>query len=118
MNTDTFFQMLQQTFLVGVGVTAELLETLQDAQKRNQTLSTLQKDIARKTQEWAQKGEITEQEARRFVDQWLSQQKNPTTPKDSSPTTKKNVESEIQQLTKKIIILRKELEDLRKKDKS
>lgn len=101
MNTDTFFQMLQQTFLVGVGVTAELLETLQDAQKRNQTLSTLQKDIARKTQEWAQKGEITEQEARRFVDQWLSQQKNPTTPKDSSPTTKKNVESEIQQLTKK-----------------
>jgi polyhydroxyalkanoate synthesis regulator phasin len=113
MNTDTLLQILQQTFWVGVGVTAEFLETLQDPKKRNETLSELQKEIAKKTQEWSQKGEITEQEARRFVEQWLSQQTNSKTPNNSSPTTTTNVESEIQQLTEKIITLRQELEDLR-----
>ncbi|MDJ0731493.1 MAG: hypothetical protein QNJ33_16035 [Crocosphaera sp.] len=118
MNTDTIFLLLQQSFRVGVGLTASILETLQDPQKRNQTLSELQEEIAQKTEEWAKKGEITEKEAREFVDQWLKQQSSSKTPPYSSTKTKADVGQEIQQLTEKIITLRQELEDLREKKKS
>ncbi|EAZ93060.1 hypothetical protein [Crocosphaera chwakensis] len=119
MNTDTIFQLLQQSFRVGVGLTASVLETLQDPQKRNQTLSELQQEIAQKTEEWAIKGEITEQEAREFLDQWLKQQSSSKNPQNSpsSTHTKAAVDQEIQQLTEKIITLRQELEYLREKKK-
>lgn len=119
MNSDTIFQLLQQSLRVGVGFTASVLETLQDSQKRNQTLSELQEEIAKKTEEWAKKGEITEQEVREFLDQWLSQQRSPKTNPDSptSTKTKADVGQEIQQLTEKIITLRQELEYLREKKK-
>ncbi|ACB49886.1 unknown [Crocosphaera subtropica ATCC 51142] len=120
MNPDTIFQLLQQSFRVGVGFTAAILETLQDPQKRNKTLSELQQEIAQKIEEWAKKGEITEKEAREFVDQWLNSQSSPNSPQGypSSTNTKANVNQEIQQLTEKIITLRQELEDLREKKKS
>lgn len=121
MNSDTLLQLLQQTFRVGVGVSASILETLQDPQKRNQTLSQLQEEISQKIEEWAKKGEITEQEARIFVKEWLNQ---PSTAKTSSGNpasttpTKANVNQEIQKLTEKIISLREELETLRQQKKS
>ncbi|MDJ0844738.1 hypothetical protein [Crocosphaera sp.] len=121
MNSETIFQLLQQSFRVGVGLTASILETLQDPQKRHQILSELQQEIAQKTEEWAKKGEITEKEAREFVDQWLktpsSSTTSPVSPSSSSKT-KADVGQEIQQLTEKIITLREELEDLRDKKKS
>ncbi|MEA5509923.1 hypothetical protein VB715_09115 [Crocosphaera sp. UHCC 0190] len=118
MNTDTFFQLLQQSFHIGVGATAALLETLQDPQKRSETLSILQTQMSEKTQEWAEKGEITEQEARRLLDQWLNQSNRPSNPSQSSSSsisTKGNVDSEIQQLTEQVMALRRELEELRQK---
>ncbi|MDJ0599961.1 MAG: hypothetical protein QNJ37_14100 [Crocosphaera sp.] len=121
MNTDTIFQLLQQSFRVGVGLTASVLETLQDPQKRTQTLSELQQEIAQKMEEWAEKGEITEQEAREFLNQWLNSQSSSKTPQGSpvsSTKTKADVGQEIQQLTEKIITLRQELEELREKKKS
>ena len=108
MNSDTIVQLIQQSMRVGVGFTASVLETLQDGQKRNQTISELQEEIAKKTEEWAAKGEITEQKAREFLDKWLNQQKssktNPGSP--ASTKTKADVGQEIQQLTEKIITLR------------
>ncbi|MEA5532883.1 hypothetical protein [Crocosphaera sp. XPORK-15E] len=118
MNTDTFFQLLQQSFRIGVGATASLLETLQDPHKRSETLSILQTQMSEKTQEWAEKGEITEQEARRLVDQWLNQSNRPSNPNQSSSSsteTPGNIDSEIQQLTEQVIALRQELEELREK---
>ncbi len=119
MNSDTIFQLVQQSLRVGVGFTASVLETLQDSQKRNQTLSELQEEIAQKTEEWEKKGQITEQEVREFLDQWLSQQTSSKTNPDSptSTKTKADVGQEIQQLTEKIITLRQELEYLREKKK-
>ncbi len=120
MNRDSIFQLLQQSLRVGVGLTASVLETLQDPQKRSETLSELQQEIAKKTEEWAKKGEITEKEAREFLDQWLNSQSSPKTPSGSPSTTKTkaDVGQEIQQLTEKIIAIRQELEDLRNKKKS
>ena len=121
MNSDSIFQLLQQSLRVGVGFTASVLETLQDPQKRNRTLSELQEEIVQKTEEWAKKGEITEKEAREFLDKWLNSQSSPKTSSgspSSSNKTKADVNQEIQQLTEKIITLRQELEDLRDSKKS
>ncbi|MDJ0507925.1 MAG: hypothetical protein QNJ64_01525 [Crocosphaera sp.] len=118
MNSDTPLQLLQQTFHVGIGVSASILETLQDPQKRNQTLSQLQQEISQKIEEWAKKGETTEQEARIFVEQWLNQPSPSKTSPYPTTSTKASVNQEIQQLTEKIISLREEIETLRQKKKS
>ena len=121
MNSDILLQLLQQTFHVGIGVSASILETLQDPQKRNQTLSELQEEINQKIEEWAKKGEITKQEALQFLEQWLNQPSTSKNSSGSSPSTtptKTNVNQEIQQLTEKIITLREELEALRQQKKS
>ncbi len=68
MNSDNLTQLLQQRFRITLGATASLVETLQDPQKRNQNLSDLRSELNHLTQEWAEKGEVTEQEARNFVD--------------------------------------------------
>ncbi|MBE9168248.1 hypothetical protein IQ238_12230 [Pleurocapsales cyanobacterium LEGE 06147] len=122
MNANSLFQIVQQGFRITVGATTSLLETIQDPQKRAKTISELQTELSQKTREWAQKGEITEQEARRMLDNLFRQRgwRNSETAKTSSETeftpysTSENVESDLQELTEQIIALRTELEQLRK----
>lgn len=125
MNANNLFQVVQQGFRMTVGATASLLETIQDPQKRAETISELQTELSQKTREWAQKGEITEQEARRMLDNLFRQrgwQTNSEATRTSSETestpysTSENVESNLQELTEQIIALRTELEQLRKSE--
>ncbi|ACK67084.1 conserved hypothetical protein [Rippkaea orientalis PCC 8801] len=120
MNSNTLVQLLQQSFRIGVGATTSILETLQDPKKRSETLSELQTQLTQKAQEWSQKGEMTEQEARRLLEQWLTQQQRRGSsaytnegayPPDSSNNG--DIQGEIEQLTEQVIALRKELENLR-----
>ncbi|MFO7090407.1 hypothetical protein, partial [Limnospira platensis] len=127
MNVDNLTQMLHQGFRVTLGATSSLIEILQDPQKREANLETIQSQLNELAQEWAEKGAITEEEARSFVDTLLSQSQstqssevdssNITTPTDStesevsSPQT--NEITEIQNLTSQIAKLREELERLR-----
>lgn len=73
MNSDNLTQLLQQGFRVTLGATASLVETLQDPQKRNDNLDSIRSELSYLATEWAAKGEITEQEARNFVDNLLNQ---------------------------------------------
>ena len=125
MNNNNFLQVIQQGFRITVGATASLVETIQDPQKRTKTLSQLQLELEQKTREWAQKGEVTEQEARRIIDDLLSQrgwktQTNATTNSTQSSSTRNYPESTVQsgleELTQQIISLREELEKLRKSE--
>ncbi|AMW27044.1 MULTISPECIES: hypothetical protein [Arthrospira] len=132
MNVDNLTQMLHQGFRVTLGATSSLIEILQDPQKREANLETIQSQLNELAQEWAEKGAITEEEARSFVDTLLSQSQstqssevdssNITTPTDStesevsSPQT--NEITEIQNLTSQIAKLREELERLRESDAS
>ncbi|CDM98142.1 MAG: hypothetical protein P5702_00625 [Limnospira sp. PMC 1291.21] len=132
MNVDNLTQMLHQGFRVTLGATSSLIEILQDPQKREANLETIQSQLNELAQEWAEKGAITEEEARSFVDTLLSQSEstqssevdssNITTPTDStesevsSPQT--NEITEIQNLTSQIAKLREELERLRESDAS
>ncbi len=124
MNSNNFFDLVQQGFKTAVGATASLMETLQDPQKREETFSELNTQWQKRTQEWAEKGESTEKEARRMVEDFLQKQganqgkstsisiednlDNNNVTNSSSP--KPNVAAEIQELTQTIVSLRTELE--------
>jgi polyhydroxyalkanoate synthesis regulator phasin len=125
MNSNNLFQTLQKGFRVTVGATASVVETIQDPEKRTAALSELQTEFSQKAEEWAIRGEQTEQEARRILDSFLSKQGWQTTRKEStdadthttnSNTANDNIQSEIRDLTEQIITLRNELEELRKSE--
>lgn len=121
MNSDNLLELLQTGFRASVGATTSLVETLQDPQKLGEQVA-----------EWAEKGEITEQEARRFIDSLLGQQASSsgrssstttgtpssttTTTTSTTPTAPPNVQLELEELTARIAAIRTELETLRNPD--
>lgn len=116
MENNNLLQIAQQGFRVTVGAASSLVETVQNPQKRSELLSQIQADLSQKTQEWAEKGEVTEHEARKFLDDFFNNQGSEVSPKgtqSSSPTSRSNTTSDLQRLTDEIISLRKELEQIR-----
>ena len=121
MNTDNLTQLLQQSFRLTLGATASLVETLQDPQKRTDNLDRMQSELSHLATEWAAKGEMTEQEARNFVNNFLNQLRNQTpsptpgaspsitTPPKAAPP---DVQLELQELTAQLAAIRTELETL------
>jgi polyhydroxyalkanoate synthesis regulator phasin len=130
MNADNLTQILHQGFRVTLGATSSMIEMLQDSQKRNENLEKIQSQWSQLAQEWAEKGEQTEEEARKFVDTILEQQSNSgaaettTSTSSSSMTTTPVSVSEpdsaedLQELTAQIAALRLELERLRGSESS
>jgi polyhydroxyalkanoate synthesis regulator phasin len=117
--------LLQQGFRMTLGATASLVETLQDPQKRTENLSQISSELSNMAQEWVAKGEMTEQEARDFVSNFLNQLRNqrPTTqtPNSTVPTTSTQVappevQLDLQELTAQLAAIRTELEKLRNSD--
>lgn len=123
MNANNFSQFVQQSYRVAVGAAATLLETLQDSQKRESAISELQSEWNQRLEEWAEKGEVTEQEARRTVETWLHKQQRgqQATETDSSqraettspPPADTAAQAELKALTQEIVALRTELEESR-----
>ena len=122
MNYDNLSELMQQGFRIAVGATASLVETLQNSQKRNDNLDSIRSELNHLTTEWATKGEITEQEARDFVNDFLNQLSrghttSPTQSSTGSPTPTQtvpsSVELEVQELTAQLAAIRTELEKLR-----
>ena len=127
MNSDYLTQLLQQGFRVTLGATASLVETLQDPEKRIENLSQLRSELNHLATEWAAKGEMTEQEARNFVEEFLNRLRNqgasPTPGSYSSTVTTTSTEAAppdvqlgLQELTAQIAAIRTELEKLRNSD--
>ncbi len=127
MNSDNLTQLLQQGFHVTLGATASLVETLQNPQKRDQNLSQMRLELSQMAQDWAAKGEMTEQEARNFIDNLLNQISNqpPSSTPGPAPSTSTttptqagspSVQLDLQELTAQIAAIRIELEKLRNQD--
>lgn len=123
MNPDNFTELIQKGFRVTLGATSALIEGIQDSTKRDETLSKMQSDFGQLTEEWAEKGAVTEQEARNFVDTLLKQQgssagsetppaagTNATT--SATPETDPRVQEELLELTAQLAALRNELQKL------
>lgn len=121
MSNNPTVNILQKGLRIAVGATTTLVETLQDPQKRQQTLTELQGQLNEQTQLWAEKGEVTEVEARRMVETWLAQQKSQRTSSGSTPSSSTSASNisfndarrEIEDLTAQILALKTELEQTR-----
>ena len=113
-----------------MGATSFLIETLQDPLKREENLDKLQSDLSLLADELLEKGEMTDREARNFVDTIFSgpgdrenaesqsvshQQSDTETETDTPPESvvQPDVKLEIQELTAHMAALRAELENLR-----
>ncbi len=131
MNADNLTQILHEGFRVTLGATSSIIEMLQDSQKRSENLEKIQSQWSQLAEEWAEKGEETEEEARKFVDSLLEQQSNSGTTKPTASTSsvsmttttpvsvsEPNSAEELQELTAQIAALRQELERLRGIDSS
>ena len=129
MNLDNLPQILQTGFHLTLGATSFLIETLQDPLKRSENLDKLnQSDYGLLASELLEKGEMTDREARNFVDtifSWPGDRENAEsesvshqqsdTETDTSPESvvQPDVKLEIQELTAHMAALRAELENLR-----
>jgi polyhydroxyalkanoate synthesis regulator phasin len=113
MENNILFNIVQQSFRTALGATAEVVETLQDNQKRNQILSDLNAQWQEKSQIWSEKGTMTEQEAKKIIEQFFKGYNNKNqTPQNIEITLEDNENGSITELTKEIIALREELQNL------
>lgn len=123
MDSDTVMQLLQKGFRVTLGATASLIEILQDPLRRDENLAKLRTELGELADELSVKGEMTEREARNFVETILSQRDRPagstqTTATTTTPTATPDVQLDLQELTAQISAIRAELEKLREQDSS
>lgn len=124
MNPDDVLQTLQRGFRVTLGATTALVESIQDPQRRDENLAKLRTDPSQLADELAIKGEVTEQEARTFVDNLLAQRSGQpdaasggfTRSAPTGPVVSPDVQADLQDLTTQIAAMRKELERLRQQD--
>lgn len=124
MNSDNLLQLLQTGLRVSLGATTSLVETFASPEKREENLSQLKSELSQRVTEWEEKGLITEQEARSFIDTILRQQTNSTN-SSTTETASDNVaepsttaasptaQLEIEALTSQLAAIRAELEKLR-----
>jgi polyhydroxyalkanoate synthesis regulator phasin len=73
MDSNTVIETLKKGVRVSLGATTAVVESLQDTQKREENLASLRLGPAELTELWAQKGEKTEEEARKVMDDFLTQ---------------------------------------------
>jgi len=117
MNLDNASEALQKGFRVTLGATTSIVEGLQNPQQYSETFTRLQQgDIDRLTEEWAEKGFKTEEEARRFVEGMMnsanqSQPNAPTGgPSVSGPAIPTDIQTDLDDLTQQIISIRQDIE--------
>ena len=103
MNPDNLPQMLQTGFHLTLGATSFFIETLQDPLKREENLDELKSDLGQLASELLEKGEMTDREARNFVDTIFSQPGNrenadseSVSPKQSDAATDHHPDSVVQ----------------------
>ncbi|WP_240966362.1 hypothetical protein [Nodosilinea sp. P-1105] len=132
MNPDTLSQSLQKGFRVTLGATASLIEAMQDPQQSRQTFSGLGNDVNRLTEELEIKGEVTEREARQFVDGLMSQMPDlfqgtdlfqtdgssapPTVNTVATPVVDLSIQAELEALTQELTQIRQDIETLKAGD--
>jgi polyhydroxyalkanoate synthesis regulator phasin len=118
MNSNDPLQLLQKGFHITLGAATSAMESLQDAQKRQENIEQLRLNPNQFSETLAAKGKTTEQEARTFVDQlWSQRSPGATTPvtyeSANVNSTANHFQQELQELTQQIADIRNQLEQAR-----
>jgi polyhydroxyalkanoate synthesis regulator phasin len=116
MNSDNAIDLLKKGFHVTLGATSSLVESIQDPIKREENLAQLRMDPTEFAEVLAEKGAVTEVEARKFVDNVVSQYapsavstSTTATPVANPPSIDPNLQLELKDLTKQLAVLRAQL---------
>ena len=124
MNSNDIFQNVQKGFRVTLGAAGTLIDSLQDPRNGEEALNKLRTNPDQLVEELAAKGEMTEQEARTFVDGLLNSAQGASTSSapgsgstSNTPSAPPDVQADLEVLTNQIAELRKELQDLTEQDK-
>ncbi|MBE9100145.1 hypothetical protein [Vacuolonema iberomarrocanum] len=124
MNSNDIFQNVQKGFRVTLGAAGTLIDSLQDPRNGEEALNKLRTNPDQLVEELAAKGEMTEQEARTFVDGLLNSAQGASTSSapgsgstSNAPSAPPDVQADLEVLTNQIAELRKELQDLTEQDK-
>lgn len=123
-SSPNLFELFQKGFHVTVGAAATLVETLQDPLKREVTITEFRIELQNRAEQWSSKGEMTEQEARKFLEKIFQQGKTTReTGNQDIVTTAIEVEdsdlqNELKNLTEQIFTLKSELAALREEKDS
>jgi hypothetical protein len=117
MNSQQPFDFLKKGLHVTLGATTALVESVQDARKREENLAQLNLGFDELTQRWADKGASTEVEARQFVDTVIANTVGqPPGSSSSTPNPQPSVDInpqlilELQDLTAELATIRAALE--------
>ncbi|AFY59754.1 hypothetical protein [Synechococcus sp. PCC 6312] len=110
-------ELVQKSYYAAIGAVSSVVESVQDSQKRDATLAQVQQLITNPSSDkihavaktLAEKGQVTEQQARKFVDTILDNRSVPTTAKPASSTTQQ-LQAELIALTQTLANLRGQLE--------
>jgi polyhydroxyalkanoate synthesis regulator phasin len=123
MNSDNAINLLKKGFHVTLGATSSLVESIQDPIKREENLAQLRMGPNEFAEILAEKGAVTEVEARKFVDNVVAQYQPSASSHNtgtsaasasSSPSIDPTLQLELQDLTKQLAELRAQLNSSRK----
>jgi polyhydroxyalkanoate synthesis regulator phasin len=116
MNSDNAIDLLKKGFHVTLGATSSLVESIQDPIKREENLAQLRMGPNEFAEVLAERGAVTEVEARKFVDNVVAQYKPDASSysagtASASPSTSidPTLQLELQDLTKQLAELRAQL---------
>ncbi|WP_099799265.1 hypothetical protein [Parathermosynechococcus lividus] len=103
-------ELLQQAYYAGIGAVTAAVESLQDEAKRQENLAQLRLDLRQLASLWAEKGRVTEAEARRLIESFVTQQTAASTPQPTSSAQTKAIEADIKLLIETLRAVRHDLQ--------
>ena len=118
MSNPNPLELVQKSYYAAIGAVTSVVESVQDSQKREETLAQVQQllnhpnstTVHEVAKTLAEKGQVTEQQARKFVDTMFDNRSIPVTAKPVSTTTQQ-LQTELIQLTQTLTELRQQLEN-------
>ncbi|AFZ42389.1 hypothetical protein PCC7418_0147 [Halothece sp. PCC 7418] len=125
-NQNQVLKVVEQGFHVTLGAISVATETLQNEQKRMELVSELSQELNQRAQEWEEKGEATATEARRFIENFINQGSETSSPSASNPESEStpsgttspepardDFPARLQALTDEVTTLREEMAQFR-----
>ncbi len=119
MSNPSPLELVQKSYYAAIGAVSSAVESVQDSQKREATIAQVQQLIANPNsatvhevaKTLAEKGQVTEQQARKFVDTILDNRSIPVSAKPATASTTTALQHELIELTQTLAQLRGQLEN-------
>ncbi len=119
MSNPSPLELVQKSYYAAIGAVSSVVESVQDSQKREATIAQVQQLITNPSsstvhevaKNLAEKGQVTEQQARKFVDTILDNRSVPVSSKPTTSSTTQGLQAELIDLTQTLGEIREQLEN-------